>query len=195
MRSSPLYLTSHPIYVTLCPLYLCKHTHSINDITATICRIPHTVYLWHPIHYIYGIISTVYDNNTLCVVETTLGICVTSFALQMISYLLYHTTPQYLWCHIHFRHGITPPLTDIAPTVSLSSQPLHWYHSQFWMTSQPPSVWHHMHYIEHHIQALCCNTTVLMTSHPLFKISHHAMTFTHTVFMSSQTGYLSLHRL
>ena len=34
-----------------------------------------------------------------------------------------------------------------------------------------------------------------MTSHPLFKISHHAMTFTHTVFMSSHPGYLSLHPL
>ena len=32
-----------------------------------------------------------------------------------------------------------------------------------------------------------------MTSHPLFMISHHAMTFTYTVFMSSQPRYLSSH--
>ena len=34
-----------------------------------------------------------------------------------------------------------------------------------------------------------------MSSHPLFMISHHAMTFTHTVLMPSQPGYLSSHPL
>ena len=34
-----------------------------------------------------------------------------------------------------------------------------------------------------------------MTSHPLFMISHHAMTFTYTLFMWSYPGYLSLHPL
>ena len=146
MTSSPLYLTSHPVYLTTPPLYLCNHTHSINDITAMLCMVSHTIHMWYPIHYIYDIISTMYYNTTLCVVDTTLGICVISFALQMISHPLYHTKPQYLWCHFHFRHDITSPVSDIAPTVSLSSQPLHWYHTQFWMISHPP-VWHHMHYI------------------------------------------------
>ena len=129
MTSSPLYLTSHyrwQVYLILYPLYLCNHTHSINDITITLCLISHTVYMWHPIHFIYDIISTMYENTTLCVVDTTLGICVTSFALQMTSHPLYHTKPQYLWCDIHFRHDITPMISDITPTVSLSSQPLHW---------------------------------------------------------------------
>ena len=139
-------LTSHPVYLSSRPLYLCNHTQYIYDITATLCMISHTVYMWHPIHYIYDIISRMYDNTTLCV-DTTLGICVTSFALQMISHPLYHTKPQYLWCHIHFRHDITPTVSDIAPTVSLSSQPLHWYHAHFCMTSYPLYVWHHMHSI------------------------------------------------
>ena len=135
VTSCPLCLATHPFYLTSRPLYLCSHPHSLNDITATLCIISHTVYMLHPIHYIYDIISTMYDNTTLCVVDMTLGICVTSFALQMISHQLYHTKPQYLWLHMPFRHGITPTVSDITPTVSLSSQPLHWYHTQFCMTS------------------------------------------------------------
>ena len=96
MMSSPLYLTSHPLYLTSRALYLCNHTHSINDIIATLCMISHTVYMWHPIHYIYDIISTMYDNTTLCSLDTTLGIYVTTFSLQMISHPLYHNKPQYL---------------------------------------------------------------------------------------------------
>ena len=140
-------ITSNPLYLTSCPLYLCNHTNSPNDITASLCMISHTVYMWHPIHYIYDIISTIYDNTTLCVVDTTLGICVTSFSLQMISHPLYHTNPQYLWCHIHFWHDIKPTVSDIAHTVSLWSQPLHWYHTHFCMTSYPLYVWYHMHSI------------------------------------------------
>ena len=140
MISSALYLTSRP-------LYLCHHTHLIDDITATIWVVSHPVYLWHPIPYIYDVISTKYDIRSLCVDDPTLGIYATSFALQMTSHPFYHTKPQYLWCHIHFRHDITPAVSDIAPTVSLPSQPLRWYHTEFRMTSHQPSVWHHMHYI------------------------------------------------
>ena len=137
----------HPLYYTLYPLYLCHHTNSINDITAIICMISHTVCVRHSVHYIYDILHTMYDNITLWVDYTTLGICMTSFALRKTSHPLYHTKPQSLWFHIHFRHDITPPVSDIAPTVSLSSQPLHWYHTHFCMTSHPLYVWHHMHYI------------------------------------------------
>ena len=77
MTSSPQYLTSHPVYLTSRPLYLCSHTHSINDISDTLCMITHTVYMWRSIHDIYDIMSTMYENRTLCVVDTTLGICVT----------------------------------------------------------------------------------------------------------------------
>ena len=103
-------------------MYLCNHTHSIN-ITATLCMISHTVYMWHPIHYIYDIMSTMYDNTRLCVFDATLGIGVTSFALLMISHPLYHNKPRFLWCPIHFRHDMTPTVSDTTPSVSLSSQP------------------------------------------------------------------------
>ena len=124
--TSTVSLSSHPPYRWY-------HSHCMYDLTSSISVTSHPL-------YIYDIISTKYDITTLCVDDTTLGICMTSFAPQMTSHPLYHIKPQYLWCHIHFRH-------DIACTVSLSSQPLHWYHTHFCMTSHPPSMWHHMNYI------------------------------------------------
>ena len=79
----------------------------------------------------------------------------TSFALQLILHPLYHTKPEYLRCHIHFRHENKTPVSDTAPNVSISSDRLHWHLIHFCMTSHPPSGWHHMNYIEHHTQSLC----------------------------------------
>ena len=134
-----------------------------------------------------------YDIRTLCVDDTTLSICVTSFALQMTSHPLYHTKPQYLWFHIHFRHDITPPVSDIAPTVSLSSQPLHWYHNHFWMTSHPASVWHDMYYIEHHIQSLFHHTLLLTTWQTLYMKPHPVCRATYTLYMRPHSHYLCPH--
>ena len=139
--------TSHTLYYTSSPLYLRHYTNSIDDITATICMISHPVYVRHSVHYIYDIIHTTYDNRTLCVVYTTLGICMTSFVLKKTSHPLDHAKPQYLWLYIHFRHDITAPVSDIAPTVSLSLQPAHWYHTHFCVMSHQLYVGHHMHYI------------------------------------------------
>ena len=159
-------MTSSLIYLTSLSLYLSHHTHPIDDITATICMNSHPVDLWHHIHYIYDIICTKYD-------ITTLVICMTSFALQMKMHPLYHTKPQYLWCHIHFRHDNTAPVSDITPTISMSSYHLHWHITHFCMTSHPllcdiiwtiynitpdPYVitllylWHHNLYILNHIK-------------------------------------------
>ena len=146
MTSSPLYLTSHPLYLTSRALYLCNHTHCSN-ITAILGMISHTVYMWHPIHYIYDIISTMYYNTTLCVVDTTLGICVTSFALLMISHPLYHSKPRFFdvpstLCMISHPLYQTPhPLYLCHHNLTLSS------HTHFSMISYPLYVWHHMHSI------------------------------------------------
>ena len=145
-----LSMTSSPLYLTSCPLYLCHHNHPIDDIAATIWMVSHPVYLWHRIPYIYDMISTKYGITTLCVDDTTLGICVTSFPLPMTSRTLYHPKPQYLWCQIHFRDDLTSPVSDLAPKVALSSQPLHWYHTQFWMTSHTPCVTSYALYITSH---------------------------------------------
>ena len=112
----------------------------------------------------------------------------------MTSHSLFHTKPHhYLWCNIHFRHDITPPVSDIARTVSLSSQPLHWYHTHFWKTSHPASGWHHMHYIEQHIQSLCHHSTVLMTSQPLYMKPHPVCTATYTLYKRHHSHYLCPH--
>ena len=104
-----LCMTSSPLDLTSRPLYLCHHNHPIHDITATTWMVSHPVYMWHRIPYIYDIISTKCDITTLCWWHHT-RLRVTYFALEMTSHPLYHTKPQYLWCHIHFRHDITTPV-------------------------------------------------------------------------------------
>ena len=94
--------------------------------------------------YYQGILCPGCQSPQMCFVNNFLP---ASFALQKTTHPLYHTKPQSLWLHIHFRHDITPPVSDITPPVSLSSQPLHWYHTHFCMTSHPLYVWHPMHYI------------------------------------------------
>ena len=164
-------------------MYLCHHTSSIDDITAKICMISHPVYMRHSVHYIYDIVPSVYDNTTLCVDFTTLGICMTSFALQKTSPPICHNKPKSLWLHIHFRHDITPPVSDIAPTVSFSSEPLHWNHTHFCMTSHPLYVWHHMHSTYHHIHCLCHHTTLVMTAKTWHIKPHPVCSSKHTVSM------------
>ena len=92
---------------------------------------------------------------------------------------------------LHASHHT--PIWDIAPTVSLSSQPLHWYHTHFWMTSDPPSVWHSMPYIEHHILSLCHHSTVLTTSKPLYMKPHPVRTATYTLYKRHHSQYLCPH--
>ena len=190
MMSSPLYLISHPIYVTSCPLYLCNHTHSINDSTATLCMISHTVHMWHPIHYIYDIMSTMYDNTTLCVVDTTLGICVTSFALQMLSHPpnhsiydvtsiwgmtshpLYQTSHSLYLCHHNLSTDIIPIfvwhhtyyMCDIICTLyNIISTPYVITLLYLWHNSL--SIWNHIQYLGPHIHYTCDITATNLCHH------------------------------
>ena len=100
MTSHRLLRTSHhfiyatnPLYLTSRPVYMGHHTQSIGDITDTIYMTSHPVYLWYHIHYIYDIISSKYYVTKLFVDDTTLGICMTSFAVQMTSHPLFHIKP------------------------------------------------------------------------------------------------------
>ena len=168
------------------PLYgcICVITPTLSmNITATLWMISHPVIMWRPIHYIYYILLTLYDIKTVCVDYTTLDIYMTSFAIRKTSHPLYHKKPQYLWCHIHFRHDIKSTVSDMTPIVSLSSQTFHWYHTHFCVTSNPLCVRHHMHYIKHHIHSLCHHTTVLMTSQPLYMKLNPLCRATYTLYM------------
>ena len=167
MASSPLYLTSGP-------LYLCCHTHPINDITATIWMVSHPVYMWHRTPYIYDIVSTKYDITTLYVVDTTLGIYVTSFPLQMTSYTLSPQTtvfmmsdPLQAWyytpCIRHCTHCIFvitsspliphPLFNDITPTSCVTSYALY-------ITSPP--ILMSSHYCTYYITTSLYKTTSSM---------------------------------
>ena len=165
MTSDLLSMISHPLFRTQ-HHFMYDIKSNASDFTSTVSVSSHPPYRWHHSHYMAGITSSisatsyplcfwqniykVWHHNTLCWCHQT-RICMTSFALHMTKHSLYHTKAQYLWFHIHFRHHLTPPVSDIAPTVTLSSKPLHWFHTHFCMTSHPPTVWHPMHYREHHI--------------------------------------------
>ena len=154
--SHPHFLSSHHHFEDITPtildivstvsvssnqLYPWYHSHFMYDIISSICETFCPLYLWHRNHYVW-------HHNTLYWIDHTRHmydiICPTDV---VTSHHLYHTKQQTLWLHIHFRPDITPPVSDITPTLSLSSQTLHWYHTHFWMTSHPLYVWHHMHYI------------------------------------------------
>ena len=120
-------------------IYRWYHNHSMYDITSSTCRTFWPLYLWHCTHYVWHYNAVCWLHHTRHMYDI---ICTTEDITSTIS-----NKPQSLWLHIHFRHDITLPVSDFAPTVSLSSQPLHWYCTHFWMTSHSLYVWHHMHYI------------------------------------------------
>ena len=145
MTSSPLYLTSHPLYMTLRPLYLCNHTHSINDISATLCVISHTVYMWHTIQYMIS--------YSLCM---TTQICV---------WLIPHSA--YVWHHLHYScyhiHSITPNhnIYDVTNSSGMTSLPLYKTSHSLYLCHHnlstdiiPTFVWHHTHYMDDNICTL-----------------------------------------
>ena len=109
-----------------------------------------------------------------------------------IASTLSHQTTLFMMSHpLQASHHT--PISDIAPTVPLSSQPIHWYHTHIWVTKHPPSVWHPMPYIEHHMQSLCHHSTVLMTSQPLYMKAHPVCRATYGLHMRHHSHYLCPH--
>ena len=182
-----LCMTWGPLYLTSLPQYLCHHTNPFDDITGTICMTSNPVYLWHHNHYFFAVLSTKYDITKLCADAVTFGICMTTFALQMTAHTLYHTKPQYLWCHFPFRQDKRAPVSDITPTFCVTSYELY-------ITSQPIlmsshyctcnitasiyettssmretytlNMWHHSHHLGHHTHCIGSITpSLFMTSH------------------------------
>ena len=182
MTSTPLYLTSHPLYLTLGSLYLCHHTHSINDITANICMISHPVYMWHNIHYIYDIIPTMYNITILCVDDTTLGMCMTSFELQKTSHPLYHTKPQYLF--VTSTSGMTShPLYQ-------TSHSLYLCHHYLSTDITPSFVWHQTHYI---YDIICTIFNITFTPYVitlLYLLHHNIYVFNYIQYIGQHIHYL-----
>ena len=90
--------------------------------------------MWYHIQYTCDILSTIFMTSYPLCKTTHHGVLLiphSAYVWHHLHYRWYHfhsITPNWcLWCHIYYRHDITPTLLDIAPTVSLSSQTLHWY--------------------------------------------------------------------
>ena len=151
MTSSPLCLRAHPVYLISHPLYLCNHTYSINDISTTLCMISHTVYMWHPIHYMIS-----YPR------------CMTT---QNCVWLIPHSA--YVWYHLHYRcyhiQSITPnhSIYDVTTTSGMTSHPLYQtshplyrYHHKLSTDIIPTFVWHHTHYMD---DIICTLHNIILT--------------------------------
>ena len=124
---------------------------------------------------------------------------------------------------MYWRYN-THCIYDMAPTIFMAQYALYMTSHTRFMTSQHSihyiillyliSNWlyltahqlylcHHTQIIDHITPIVCMITQAqyiwyYMNTYGitfLFMISHHGMTFTHTVFMSSHPGYLSLHPL
>ena len=187
-----LCMTSVPLYLPSLPLHLCHHTHPIDDITATIYLTSHPAYLWHHIHYIYDIISTRYDITILCVDDTTLGICMTSFALRLTTHPLHHTKPHYIQFINDITHNIydtcdntkvisaiSPFISDTTSTVSVSSKPVYqFYYTNSFMTlhtirmlSHSVCMTSHEHFMTSHPYNYDITSSIFMTSYPIYMLS------------------------
>ena len=206
MTSDLLCMTSHPFFRT-------SH-HFMYDIKSTVCFLTstasvssHPTYWWHHSQYMEGI--------TCSISVISYPLCfLTKYPLSMTSQHSVLMSPHsaYVWHPLHCRwhpiHSITPnnAIYDVTSTsritshtcirhcthCTLSSQPLNWYHTQFWMTSHPHSVWHPMPYIEHNIQSLCHHSTVLLTSQPLTMKPYPVCRATYTLDMTQHSHYLCL---
>ena len=142
-------MTPHSEYVCH-PLHCRWHrTHSINDITATLCMISHTVHMWHP--------TTIF--------MTSYPVCMTT---QHCVLLIPHSA--YVWsCFmtsqtLHSWHQISSIWHQIHSvghhaTLCMTSSPLY-------LTSRPLNLCHHSHPIDD------ITATIWMVSHPVY-LWHH----------------------
>ena len=147
-------MTSHRLYLTSYPLYLCNHTHSISDITATLCMISHTVHMWHP--------TTIF--------MTSYPVCMTTqHCVLLIPHSTYgwHTL-NYRWYHIH---SITPnhSIYDVTYTSGMTSHPLYQTSNPLYLCHHnlstdiiPTFVWHHTHYM---CDIICTIYNIISTPH------------------------------
>ena len=134
--------------------YIRHRVHCICVITPALSMISQPLYVWYHIKYICDILSTIFmtsyplymQQNTLSWLHHTRYMYDIFCATEDVTSTLSHQATIFMTSHpLQIWHHT--PVSDIAPTVSLSTQPLHWYHTHFCMTSHPLCVWHHVHYI------------------------------------------------
>ena len=176
--------------------YICHRIHCICVITSTLLMISHQLSLWvlmryirrhhihclwHHIHYIFNITSTVSVSShphlrwyhTLCMYDITPPVFITPYTLYKASH------PHFMTSHIFYH---------ITCTVLMTSLPCIWHciHSidDLWPTAcMIPHllyVWHFMHYTYRHIHALWTHPILVITLYPLRSWHHTHSIWHHT---------------
>ena len=186
---------THSFY-DLKPPFLCHHTHYIWHrfhcvcvITSIVFMISHQLYFWDHIrynswHYIHCIR---HDSHWLCAITHTRSMIShpnyvwhhTSsmynivYPIWGITPIFYEITPHYVWHHMHCIPDITPSISDMTSTLSVSSRPVY----QLCHTNSLYDITH----------TLCMTSqSVCMASHEHFMMSHpYRYDITKTIFMTS----------
>ena len=133
------------------PLNVCHHTHPFNDITPFFCRSSPPLYMYYHIHFIK----------------------------HHVHIFWHHAT--FLWHHMYCIHDLTSIISEMASTVSVSSQRLYWWSQKNCMYDIIPTL-------------RMPSYALYKMSHPLFMTSHHcSYHIISTAFMTSHTLYMTSH--
>ena len=146
------------------PPYVWSHIQYICDILSTIfmtsyplCKttqhcvwlIPHSAYVWHPLHYRWYNIHSITRNHSIYDVTYTSGMI--SHPLYQTShplYLCHHNlsadiVPTFVWHHTHYMGDIICTLYNIVWTPYVITL-LHLCHHNLY-------IWNHIQYVGPHI--------------------------------------------
>ena len=157
---STLFMTSYP---------LCMRTQHC------VLLIPHSAYVWHPLHYRWHHIHSITPNHSIYDVTSTSGM--TSHPWYQTShplYLCHHnlstdSIPSFVWHHTHYMCDIICILFDIISTPYDLSLLYIWHHSLY--------IWNHIQYVGPHIHYTGNITATNWCHH-----SHSIVNITHTLY-------------
>ena len=137
MKPHPICRATYTLYMRHHNRYLCPHTHCIDNITPTLCMTSHSPYVCHRCT-IQGITSSLYDLKPPCLYHHTNYIwhrvhciCVITSTIFMISHQLYfwdhirYNSRHHIHCIRHDSHCMTP-----QPLHSWDQIPYIWHHLQ-----------------------------------------------------------------
>ena len=184
------------------PLYRQHHTHSLYDITLSICVASFALYKTsHPHfmssnHRVYVITPNIFDIVSTVSVSSTSTVVMISHQLYFWDHIRYNS-----WHHIHCIRHDSHRICVITPTRSIISHPFYvWHHTHYmyniiypikgisssFYDIHPHVAWHHMHSI-HDITPSISDTmsTLSVSSRPVHQLYHTNSLYdiTHTLCM------------
>ena len=135
------------------------HTHWIRHRTHCIFVITASPLISYPL--LYDIIPTIWMTTYALYITSSQFLMSSHYCTYAITASIYEST-SCMEGHIYTIHVTSQPLI-CAITLTLLTTSL-----TLCMTSHSDNVWHLLHYTRHHISALWPQTTVFMSSHPLY---------------------------